>query len=79
MKHDWDLDNAEVQAPVKDRRSILSVAFTQEEFAAVAEKARREGKAVSRYVHDEALAYVNVPTWRILDSGNATINFARTA
>lgn len=54
---------------VKDRRAIVSVPFRPDELAAVAQKARSEGKTTSRYIAESALRGVKIPTVHLLMDG----------
>ena len=51
----WDLTNAEQHEPVKNRRSIVSVAFRPEQFAEVAQRARAAGMKLSEYIRSCSL------------------------
>ena len=51
----WDLGNAVTQPPIKNRRSVVSVAFPSADFQTVAREARRLGKKVSAFIREAAL------------------------
>lgn len=51
----WDLVNAEQHEPVKNRRSVVSVAFRPEQFAEVTRRARATGMKLSEYIRSCSL------------------------
>ena len=55
---DWDLAGAVTQPPVKNRRSVVSVAFPSEQFQAVARAAREQGKKLSAFIREAAMRAV---------------------
>ena len=52
----WDLANAQPQPPIKNRRSVVSVAFRPEQLAEVARRARAAGMKLSEYIRSCSLA-----------------------
>ncbi len=51
----WDWDNAVTLPPVKRKRSVLSVAFSAEQFEAIGEAAEALGMKLSAFVREAAL------------------------
>ncbi len=52
----WDFANAAIRPGTKKRaRSVVSVAFSAEEFDIVSDKAERRGKYMSAYIREVAL------------------------
>ena len=54
----WDLDNSEERPPVKNRRSIVSVAFPTDDLVAVEVAAEQAGKRLSEFIRDAAVEKV---------------------
>ncbi len=52
----WNEEQAEVHAPVKGARSVLSVSFSRQDFALVTRCARELGMRTSEFVREAALA-----------------------
>lgn len=55
----WDLANAQPQPPIKNRRSVVSVAYRPEQLAEVAHRARAAGMKVSEYIRNRSLDHAN--------------------
>ena len=51
----WDFDHAEARPAVKNRRTIVSVAFHQDDFQRVASYAAAAGMKVSEFIREAAL------------------------
>ncbi|MSQ14664.1 MAG: hypothetical protein EXR50_02220 [Dehalococcoidia bacterium] len=54
--NNWDDERTEVLEPVKNQRSILSVAFTRQDFALVVTAAQELGIRTSEFVREAAIA-----------------------
>lgn len=51
----WDFEGAEKRSPVKEGRTVVSVAFPRRDFARVSEAAERAEQRVSEFIREAAL------------------------
>ena len=70
----WDFGRSQRRRPVKNPRSIVSVAFSADEFQLVVACAEREGKRTSQFIREAALegarsgggeVEISSPSWSI--------------
>jgi hypothetical protein len=62
---EWDYSKAERRQGNPDARAVVSVALSRAEFEAIAARARQQGKKISAYIREAALAHVEQPRNRI--------------
>ena len=51
----WDVDKAEVKAPVKPSRLVISVAFQRDDFERISKHAAFLGKKTSQFIRDTVI------------------------
>lgn len=54
-REEWEDDGGEVRQPVKNRRTVVSVAFSREDFERVSQYATKQGVKTSEFIREAAL------------------------
>ena len=58
---DWDDEHDEILPPAKAPRAVVSVAFPRQDFARVAERARRQGMTTAEFIREAVLDRIAQP------------------
>lgn len=66
-REEWGDDDGEVREPVRNRRAVVSVAFSREDFEQVSAHAAKQGMKTSEFIREAALQQVGTQPAKVIE------------